>query len=194
MDRAAHRARSLRLCDPDLRHDVPTPRRIEGGGDCRRRHRARRRARRSCSRFARRATSRSRPCTWLLLSLFALARAGVDGDCGDGCGVDGVAYGVAVFGYFIYAFKLPAVMFAVLAWPQPAGASAAARSAGGFRHGPWRVHRGDRLSDRLRTGGAGSSAASAACFGYIGADAARAWGDELVARLRGARGATPGTC
>jgi len=61
------------------------------------------------------------PVAWLLGSFLALARAGADGTPRRWLLVSGGAYGLAFFGYFIYLFYLPAVLFAVLAWPTPSG-------------------------------------------------------------------------
>ena len=57
------------------------------------------------------------PVAWLLLSFLALARAGGTASPRRWLLASGAAYGLAVFGYFIYLFYLPAVLFAVLAWP-----------------------------------------------------------------------------
>ncbi len=63
------------------------------------------------------------PVAWLLLSLLALARGAADANPRRWLLASGAAYGLAVFGYFIYAFYLPAVLYAVLAWPAAPGAA-----------------------------------------------------------------------
>jgi len=62
------------------------------------------------------------PAAWLLLSLVALARAGAAADPRRALVASGAAYGLAFFGYFVYLFYLPAVLYAVLAWPPRSGA------------------------------------------------------------------------
>jgi len=56
------------------------------------------------------------PAAWLLLALYALLRAGVPGARARAWLVTaGVAYGLAVVGYFVYAFFAPALVYALVA-------------------------------------------------------------------------------
>jgi len=57
------------------------------------------------------------PVAWLLLSVWALQRRADDeGNRHKGSFTSGLFLGLAVFGYFVYAFYAPALAIAVLAW------------------------------------------------------------------------------
>lgn len=76
------------------------------------------------------------PTAWLLLSWAALDIAAEHENWRKWILLSGVAYGLALFGYFIYLFYLPALLIAVYAWPDRAG------QGGGFsarwgRIWPW---------------------------------------------------------
>ncbi|MFO1415553.1 MAG: glycosyltransferase family 39 protein [Burkholderiales bacterium] len=60
------------------------------------------------------------PAAWLLFALYALLRAGAPGArAGRWLFAAGVAYGLAVVGYFVYAFFLPALLYALYALRPP---------------------------------------------------------------------------
>ncbi len=68
------------------------------------------------------------PMAWLLLSLYCVQRAGEPGAHGRRwLAASGALYGLAVVGYFVYAFFLPALLLALRWWTPPA-----ARGRGGW--------------------------------------------------------------
>ncbi|MFO1323242.1 MAG: hypothetical protein U1F15_04175 [Burkholderiales bacterium] len=63
------------------------------------------------------------PAAWLFLSLYSLRRAALpDARVRAWLLAGGLFYGLAVVGYFIYAFMLPALLFAFAAWRREANA------------------------------------------------------------------------
>lgn len=61
------------------------------------------------------------PAAWLFLSLYCLQRAATLGTRnGRWLAASGTFYGLAIVGYFIYAFFLPAMLLAVRLWSPPA--------------------------------------------------------------------------